>query len=283
MPNFCPKCGQDNRPGSRFCAVCGGPLAVQPAAASAGPTAANPPIALGPAVAQAGAVLAPAARQAAAKGWAESKRGMGFLASIVTIGGRAAYSELFGPLPVASGQVAARPSEATVPTPVEPAALIFALALVGCGLVFALPSALQGIVAIGAPLVLLVLAWLGLRRPYFTRMTFTGLVGRLRRADATRQVPIYRFQVMELATGKPLEAVMIGPRQGNPVNLAANVHLWGIPHPSRNELRVWRVETVDAGGLSLGVLSAPRLLPLTVVLFLPALLVLVIWLVTLLV
>lgn len=276
MSNNCPKCGQDNRAGARFCAVCGGALV-----ASAQQPAANAPNALGPAVAKAGAAIAPVARQAAAKGWAGSKRGMGFLARVFTIGGRAAYSEIFGSLPTVSGQVAGSPSEVTVAEPVEPAAIVFVLALLGGWLAFALPPKGTVIAVLAAPLILLVLSWLGLRRPYFTKMTFTGLAGRLRNRGRARQVPICKFQLYEQATGQPLDVVMIGPRKGGSLTPGANVHLWGIRHPGRNELRAWRAEVIDVAGKPLGLLTAPRLIPLTVALFLPAILLLVAWLITL--
>jgi hypothetical protein len=282
MANQCPKCGQDNRPGSRFCAVCGGPIA-GPANAGAGvqASAAIPPAAVGPVVAKASAAIAPVAKQAAAKGWAGSKRGVGFLARVFTIGGRAAYSEVFGSLPTASGQVAAPPNEAAVAEPIEPAALVFVLALLGGWLAFTLPPRGTAIVIIAAPLVLLVLSWLGFRRPYFTKMTFTGLAGRMRNRGRARPVPIYKFQVYEQTTGQPLDVVMVGPRQGSALAPGANVHLWGIRHPGRNELRTWRVEAVDSTGKPLGLLTAPRLIPLTVALFLPSILLLLVWLITL--
>ena len=244
-------------------------------------SAAVPPAAVGPAVAKAGAAIAPVAKQAAAKGWAGSKRGVGFLARVFTIGGRAAYSEVFGSLPTASGQVAAPPNEAAVAEPIETAALVFVLALLGGWLAFTLPPRGTAIVVIAAPLVLLVLSWLGFRRPYFTKMTFTGLAGRMRNRGRARQVPIYKFQVYEQTTGQPLDVVMVGPRQGGALAPGANVHLWGIRHPGRNELRTWRVEAVDATGKPLGLLTAPRLIPLTVALFLPSILLLLVWLITL--
>jgi hypothetical protein len=234
---------------------------------------------VGPAAAKAGAALAPVAKQAAAKGWAGSKRGMSFLARIVTVGGRAAYAELFGPLPAAGGQVTSPASAATVPTPFEFAALLFAVVLLGEWLVFALPPVTQGIVIVASPIVLLLLSWLGLRRPYFTVMTLTGLIGRLRNRGRALQTPIYKFQVVERAGGQPLDVVMIGPQKGSGVAPGATVELWGIRHPGRNELRAWRVASMDAGGQSRGVLTVPRLIPLTVALFLPVIVVLLTWLV----
>jgi len=144
-----------------------------------------------------------------------------------------------------------------------------------------LPPQARAILIIAALLLLLVLSWLGLRRPYFTSMTFTGLVGRLRNKGRARQVPICKFQVYQQATGQPLDVVMIGPRKGSAPTPGAYVHLWGIHHPGRNELRAWLVETVDAAGKPLAALSAPRLMPLTVALFLPAFLLLLVWMITL--
>ena len=239
MANKCPKCGQDNRPGSRFCAVCGGPIA-GPANAGTGvqASAAVPPAAVGPVVAKAGAAIAPVAKQAAAKGWAGSKRGVGFLARVFTIGGRAAYSEVFGSLPTASGQVAAPPNEAAVAEPIETAALVFVLALLGGWLAFTLPPRGTAIVIIAAPLVLLVLSWLGFRRPYFTKMTFTGLAGRMRNRGRARQVPIYKFQVYEQTTGQPLDVVMVGPRQGSALGSGRECASLGYPSsgPERAEI-----------------------------------------------
>jgi len=302
MTSSCPKCGQANRAGAKFCAVCGAALAAPAGSASAagsvparpgaaspsaagaaagGPGAAPPGAGVGPAVAKAGAALAPVARQAAAKGWAGSKRSMSFLARVVTVGGRAAYSELFGPLPVAGGQVATSPTAAMVPAPFEFPALLFVLVLLGEWLVFALPSVTQGIVILAALMALLLLSWLGFRRPYFTVLTLTGLIGRLRNRGRPLRVPIYKFQVVERTGGQPLDVVMIGPQKGVRVAAGAIVELWGVRHPGRNELRAWRVESVDATGQSRGVLTVPRLIPLTVALFLPVIVVLATWLVDL--
>ena len=65
------------------------------------------------------------------------------------------------------------------------------------------------------------------------------------------------------------------------VTAGAIVELWGIRHAGRNELRAWRVASSDAAGQPIGVLVAPRLLPLLVALFLPAFLLLIAWLLTL--
>jgi len=236
---------------------------------------------VGPAAAKAGAAIAPVAKEAAVKGWAGSKRGMSFFARVVTVGGRAAYSEVFGSPSVAGGRVTTPPAASTVPAPVEPAAILFAISLLAGWLVFTLTDLSRAVAIAMIFVVLLALSWLGIRRPYFTRMTFGGLAARLRRTGQTPQVPIYRFRIAEGASGQPLDVVMIGERKGRAISQGALLELWGIREPGRNELRAWKVETVDASGQPAGTLTAPRLIPLTVALFLPAILILLVSLITL--
>jgi len=277
MSNQCPKCGHTNRPDAKFCARCGATLTPAPPSVSAAEVADKAK----EMAAKAGAAIAPVAKEAAIKGWAGSKRGMSFFARMVTVGGRAAYSEVFGPLPAAHGQVTTPPTASTVPAPVEPAAILFVISLLTGWLVFALQGLSRAIAIAAIFVVLLALSWLGIRRPYFTRMTFDGLVTRLFRRGQTPEVPIYRFRIAEGTSGQPLDVVMIGERKGRAISQGALVELWGIRDPGRNELRAWRIETVDASGQPVGVLTAPRLIPLTVALFLPAILILIVWLITL--
>ena len=276
MSNQCPKCGHTNRPDAKFCAKCGGTLTL------AGPSVSAAEVAdkAKEIAAKAGAAIAPVANEAAIKGWAGSKRGMSFFARMVTVGGRAAYSEIFRPLPAAHGQVTTLPTASTVPAPVEPAAILFVISLLAGWLVFALHGLSRAVAIAAIFVVLLALSWLGIRRPYFTRMTFGGLVGRLRKRGQAPQVPIYRFRVTE-ASGQPLDVLMVGERKGRAISQGALVELWGIRDPGRNELRAWRIETVDASGQPVDVLTAPRLIPLTVALFLPAFLILLVWIITL--
>jgi hypothetical protein len=288
MSNNCPKCGHANRPGAKFCAKCGATLTPAGPSVSAAEVAdkakeaaAKAGAVVGPAAAKAGAAIAPVAKEAAIKGWAGSKRGMSFFARMVTVGGRAAYSEVFGPLPVAHGQVTTPPTTSTVPAVVEPAAILFAISLLAGWLVFTLTGLGRAVAIAVIFVVLLALSWLGIRRPYFTRMTFSGLVERLRRRGQVPQEPIYRFHIAEGTGGQPLDVVMIGERTGRVISQGALVELWGIREPGRNELRTWKVETVDVSGQSVGTLTAPRLIPLTVALFLPAVLILIVWLLTL--
>jgi len=246
-----------------------------------GPAAAKAGAAVVPAAKGAAVAVTPVAKEAAVKGWAGSKRGMSFFARVVTVGGRAAYSEVFGPLPVAHGQVTTQPAASTVPAPVEPAAILFVISLLAGWAIFTLSELSRVIAIVAIFVVLLVLSWLGVRRPYLTRMTFGGLVGRLRRRGQSPNVPIYKFRIADGTTGQPLDVVMVGERKGGAISQGALVELWGIRDPGQNELRAWKVESVDASGQLVGTLTAPRLIPLTVVLFLPAVLLLLGWLVTL--
>ncbi len=277
MSNNCPKCGHSNRTDARFCGKCGATLSPPADSVSAAEVADKAK----EMAAKAGAAIAPVAKEAAIKGWTGSKRGMSFFARVVTVGGRAAYSEVFGPLPAAHGQVTTPPTVSTVPAPVEPSAILFVISLLAGWLVFALQGLSRAVAIAAIFVVMLALSWLGIRRPYFTRMTFSGLVARLLRRGQPPQVPIYRFRIAEGTGGQPLDVLMVGERKGRAISQGTLVELWGIREPGRNELRTWKVEALDVSGQPVGTLTAPRLIPLTVALFLPALLILVVWLLTL--
>lgn len=304
--NNCPKCGHTNRSGARFCAGCGATLAppdssvssdevaekvkqaaskagaaVGPAASKAASSASKAGKAVAPVAKDAAAAVTPVAKEAAAKGWAGSKRGMGLFARIMTMGGRAAYSEVFSPLPAARGQVTTQPTTSTVPTPIDPAALLFVLSLFVGWSIFSLTMLNQAIALGTIFVVLLLLSWLGIRRPFFTKLTFSGLLDRLRRRGQTPQAPILKFRIKESASGQPLDVAMLGERDGAPIVQGSLVELWGIHEPGQNQLRAWKAEIADASGQIVGSVTTPRLLPLTVALFVPAFLLLLVWLVTL--
>jgi hypothetical protein len=249
------------------------------AGAVIGPAAAKAGAVVVPAAKEAAAAVAPVAKEAAVKGWAGSRRGMSFFARVMTVGGRAAYSEVFSPLPATRGQVAAPPTASTIPAPVEPAAVaLFVISLLAAWLVFSLPDLSRVVAIAGIFVVLLALSWLGVRRPYFTRLTFDGLLARLRRRGTAPHVPVYRFRITEGTTGQPLDIVMVGERKGGDVPSGALVELWGIRSTRKGELRAWKIQIVDASGQPLGTVTAPRLIPLSVALFLPAILILLVWL-----
>ena len=115
---------------------------------------------------------------------------------------------------------------------------------------------------------LLALSWLGVRRPYFSRLTWIRLRSLL--GDKSKgQVPLLRMTVNNHHTGQPIGVVLIDPQAGAQPAPGHWVRVWGIPETDRNEVRAWQVEVVESSGRSLGFVKAGRLFPLTVALFLP--------------
>jgi hypothetical protein len=287
MSKICPSCGHTNRDTAKFCSGCGGDLAAIPQALPKAvdrvkEAAAKAGAVVGPAAAKAGAAVAPVAKEAAIKSWKGSKKGMGFMARTLTGGGKAAYTEVFSPQPYVEGQVLTAPASGSVPAPIEVGALLFVAALLLGWLIFLLEQWWYIAAALaGTYIVLLVLSWLGLRQPFFTRMTFSGLWSRLFRRSG--QVPIYKFRVQDRISGQPVDVVMVGPQKGHRMAPGNNVRVWGLPDKGRNELRAWKVEALDAAGQTFAFLTVPRLIPLVVALFLPPTLILITWIVILLV
>lgn len=270
---ICSQCGKPNRATARFCANCGANLA------GAIPPASPPPSpAAGAArrgrevVGQVAQAAAPLAHQAAHQSWQASRQGMGWLARLTTGGGRAAFTELVSPQPAVVGQVVSSPMEDWIPAPIEGGAITFVLCLLLSWLVFLLPVwwyEVLGILALA--FLLLALNFAGVRRPAFTRMMWGRL---LRRA---KQVPRLRFQVRDQATDQVVTLTVVGPRTGGQVAPGDDLLAYGVHYPGSNEVRAWKLDL--GGAQSTGVMTAPRLIPLTVALLLiPALLGLV-WLV----
>jgi len=208
---------------------------------------------------------------------------MSLFARIVTGGGRAAYAEAFNPPPVAEGLVAGTPTTSTVPTPIELAALLFVLAF-PLGALFLQVKGLPGAAVFAAAyLILLVLAYIGIRRPYLTRLTFAGLWQRVTQRRQPAQVPLTRFHLQDQIRNQPLAVVLMGSLRGGTVSPGTYVQVWGIHEPGRAELRAWKLQVLDRTGQPVGMISAPRLVPLVVALFVPLTLWLIAWIVTALV
>lgn len=311
--NVCPQCGHANRAGARFCGQCAAALALvpQPVAAqapaaipvipSAPPAAAAPaaapglppaplatagpppgplPVApgVGAALGGAAAAAAPLVKQAGVG----SRRAMGKLAWILTAGGRSAYTEVTGAIPTAEGQVSGAASERDVPLRIEPAALVWLGVALPGWLVFLLP-AWQGVaLLLGALMALTVVVYLGGRRPYFSALTMSALVDRLRKRGQGR-MPMLRFDLQVAGASQPVQVVMLGPRSplGGQVGAGEVVRVWGIADPGRNELQGWKLERGPAGSQSASRIRTPRLIPLSLALFAPLLLMLVVRLLTL--
>jgi hypothetical protein len=274
---ICPRCGKPNRAAARFCVGCGQALA----------GAAPPPAAVGqrarqavgqvaqaatPAVRQAAQAAAPVAGQVARRSWQASRQGMGWLARLVTGGGRAAYTEIVSPQPALAGQVVSVPTEDWVPAQIELGAIAFLAGLLLGWLVFLLPEWWQELAAILAlALLLLGLNFAGLRRPAFTRMTWGRLLRRF------RQVPRLRCHVRDYATNQTTTLTLVGPRAGGPLVQGADLLAYGIRDTRNNEVRAWKLDLSGATGNT--VITAPRLAPLTVALLLVPLLLGLVWLI----
>ena len=290
MVSQCPKCGSPLRLGAKFCPSCRHPVAAQaaPQQSYSSPPAYAPPSASGqgqgPALIQqagqtarqAAAAAAPVARAAGGAAWRASRKGMGWFARLITLGGRAAYTEVFSPPAVAEGQVNSQPTFAYTPAPLESAAFVFVLSFALLPLIFLIKDwRIELAVFAGGALLLLALNFAGLRWPAFSRITF----GHLFRRYPGGNVPEARFQVHDAQKGV-LNLRIVGARREN-VQIAFDhlVRVYGMPEPGRNEIRVWKAEVYAANGQPLGIVTAPRLLPLFATLFAPTVLWFIVWLV----
>lgn len=270
MPSHhCPTCQQPLRAGAQFCTRCGAA-----SAAPARPAAPVQPAALNrmrQAAAQAGSSAAPVVIDTAAKGWQVSRREMGRLAGILTLGGRAAYTEIASPQIALEGFVVSAPAPAWSPSVREPAAYLSMAALLAIWLLLLLPPLAGLLVWLGLVVALLALAWTGARRPYFSRLAFRGLWQRLRRRPASVAALSFSVQRQSAPGGPPVVVTVLGyDPQGA---LAANtfVRVYGIFSADGKDLRAWKVLTIDNNGRLAGALTAPRLMPLVVAFFLPLL------------
>ena len=294
MTTPCTICGHYNRSTAKFCGKCGATIVAYTPPATTSPPGTGPGVGdkakdvanrvgavAGPAMVKAGAAVAPVARGVAEKGWQGSKKGMGVAARIVTGGGRAAYSEAFNPHPYVTGRVSTVTPTTLIPFPLEWAFILFVLSLGAIWFLFALSDVATGVTMGAIFLLLLLLSWFGIRRPFFTRLTFDGLLARIR-PKRPQQVPQHRFQIIDDSTHQPLEVVMVGHHQGTLVSPGDSVALWGIRDASRNELRAWKVQSTHPTGQQAHAIVVPRLFPLTVALFLPIGVSLLVWLLSLL-
>jgi len=257
----CPNCQHVNRDGSRFCGRCRSPLVAAPSPQMI-PVAAP--------AASAGHKLPRIPRPVVAG----SQRGLRFLVSIFTGGGRAAYAEVVGPAPIAEGVVASQPYESPVGYPFEIAFWLFLLAWPLACLLLAIPSLWVSIPVFALLyLSLIVLSWAGLRRPFFTRLTMGKIASWL--TQGPHQTTLYRFELDERQTRQRIVVTVIGPRKGpqaqhSPLQPGHQVRLYGLLDRSSNAIRAWKLEYLDINWRETGmIIKAPRFIPLTSALFLP--------------
>lgn len=268
---YCSKCGAPNRVGARFCARCAAPLAGAPAPVAAPPAPVTPQY---PAP-QPAAV--PAAQPALPRDVSLVTRGCGAvlraIARIVTLGGRAAYADLIAAEPIASGQVASTPNPQQYAfAPIESGCFLWGLAWLLVGLlVWALPKEWWAVLIFFALyMIVLFLSWIGLRRPYFTRMTLSTLWN----LATTRGRGVQPQMGFTLNTfdNRQVFVTMMGPIKGLTQATTPQpghfVQVWGIPEGPT--IRAWKLEFLQVNGQPASVwLSVPRLIPLTASLLLP--------------
>jgi hypothetical protein len=270
----CPHCRQMTRAGTRFCSACGKDM--QAAGATPVAAAGNFAHKAGEIASQAGQAAAPYLQQAAVSSWQQSKRGAGWLRRVLTGGGRAAYSEVTTPFPVSEGWIRALVPPRQIVPPLEIAAFIFTLILLLSWLIVLLPGWWAGVVLATSFFSLFVLSFAGVKRPFFTKMTFQRLLGQL------SQINVLEFHVQEAQTNRQLRVEMWGVQSPPSLPSGAYVQLYGIENKGQAVVRVWWCNVLDQNGHTQMTVSAPRLLPLTLALFLPLFLNLIIWVVALL-
>ena len=257
----CPYCQSSNRPGARFCVTCGKDMQ----------TAVNPNLAR-----KAAAAAAPVVQQAAATGWSQSKRGAGWLRRVLTLGGRAAYTELFSPEPATAGWVINPPQLRTVPVAIEMSFFLFIVFLLFGWLVVFLPGPWPAVTLVGWLLLLLILNFAGVKRPYFTTTSLYQLWGR------PSQVQAAEFYMQEEGSNRQLRVELIDLTQLPPLQSGMYLQVYGVVNGGQAAVRAWWVNATSQDAQTQQVVQAARLVPLSVALFLPWLLALTAWLVKLL-
>lgn len=281
MIAHCPRCNNPLRPAAKFCPRCGQTLA------AVNPPPYAPPVASGPvptaashaahyaaqAVGQAAAVAAPVMQAAGKTALQNTRKGMGWLARAVTLGGRAAFTDLFTPQPVAEGALHSALAEDRVAASVEPAAFlwVFSFGLFPFIFLAGTPTGELAIL-IGLTLGLLLLNFAGLRRPVFSRLTWGSLTGRY----ANGVVALLQFQINDAQRG--LRTVkLIGPRRDS-VALAPGqlIRLYGVWEGQT--CRAWQIDVFGVDGQPLGIVTAPRTRPLSAMLFVPLIAWFIVWL-----
>jgi hypothetical protein len=251
----CPYCQRANRPGARFCVACGRDMGRD------AQTAVNPNL-----VHKAAAAAAPVVQQAAAAGWSQSKRGAGWLRRVLTLGGRAAYTELFSPEPATAGWIINLPQLRTVPAAIEVSFFLFVVFLLFGWLLVFLPGPWPAVTLAGWLLLLLILNFAGVKRPYFTTTSLYQLWGR------PSQVQAAEFYMQEMGSNRQLRVELIDLKQSPTLQPGLYLQVYGVVNGGQAAVRAWWLSATSQDGQTQQVVQAARLIPLSVALFLPWLL-----------
>lgn len=262
----CPYCQRPNRSGARFCTACGQDMQGNPR--------------IGQSVADGAAhtvqATVPMVQEAVETGWAQGKRGAGWLRRVLTLGGRAAYAEMFSPEPALSGWVTTPPQLRTVQTPLEVSFFLFVVFVLFGWLVNFLPDGWPGVVLVVWLLAMLILNFLGLRRPFFTTLTWQRLFGRL------LQVQVTEFYMQEAGSNRQLRVEMVGVKQPVTLDVGTFIQVYGVEQRAQTAVRAWWISPTSQDGQGQPPIHVPRLIPLSVALFFPFLLATLFWLIGLL-
>lgn len=199
---------------------------------------------------------------------------MGRFASILTLGGRAAYTEVTNPQPALEGFVVGQPTRSWAQPVQEPSAYIFLVSLLAVWLLLLPRPAVGLLLWAGIAVILLLLAWRGTRRPFFSLLTFRRLWQRLRRRPANVAALTFSMQRQTLPGGPSVPVTVLGYDPKGALAASTFVRVYGIFSADGTTLRAWRILTIDGSGRLAGALTAPRLVPMVVALFLPLLVIL---------
>lgn len=203
----------------------------------------------------------------------------------LTLGGRAAYADLFNPSESARGQVLTLERK-MISARVELGFILWCVAWIVFGLLLLFPPVWSIASFVLLLLILIVLSLPGWRFLGFSRLSAETIFQFARRfkrgaqlqTQFTLQTPQGHQTVVMRGTFKgTMEQVVNGKNKIVPFNdanktLAVNhpVRVWGLSEG--NILRAWKLEFLEINSAPANVwLSAPRVLPLTAALFIPLL------------
>lgn len=294
---LCPTCHTPNRANARFCVKCGtrfrqsaAPMNVPLAAPIVPPqTPVLTPMVAQPVAATPQVNAAPQAVGATNASFGKRVlQGLGRVGYLIgrglTLGGRAAYADLFNPAESARGQVLTLDRQ-MVPARVELGFILWCLAWLGFGLLLLLPPVWSMASFVLLLLVLIVLSLPGWRFLGFSRLSAQALFQFARRrfkrgAELQTQFTLqtqhgHKTIVLRGTFNGTMQQIVNGKNKIVPFNdanktLAVNhlVRVWGLTQG--NILRAWKLEFLELNGTPANVwLTAPRVLPLTAALFIP--------------